>query len=211
MTTQLQETFDAALVNQQLLDHPFYRRWEAGELKYGELTGYAEQYRNFETMLPTFLLRLSEMLPEGVARDAVLDNYRDEVSTPSHLELFESFADFYGATDAPISAAMTALVDAYDEVLRQGPEAALAGLIAYESQGAAIADSKAEGLVKHFNASSDAVTFWTVHGTIEENHAQWTMDALTSLEPNDAVVVAGAHLVGEAWWAFLDERELLAL
>jgi pyrroloquinoline-quinone synthase len=211
MTTQLHETFDAALASRQLLEHPFYRRWEAGELKDGELTSYAEQYRYFETMLPTFLQRLSELLPEGAARDAVLDNLRDEVSPPSHLELFESFANFYDASDAPISPAMAALVHSYDEVLRQGPEAALAGLLAYESQGAAIADSKAAGLIKYFNASSDAAAFWTIHGTIEENHAQWTMDALASLEPNDADVEAGARLVGEAWWAFLDERELLAI
>jgi pyrroloquinoline-quinone synthase len=211
MKTQLHETLDAALVNRHLLDHPFYRRWEAGELNDGELAAYAEQYRYFETMLPTFLQCLSEQLPEGPARDAVLDNYRDEVSSPSHLELFEAFASFYGASDASISPAMAALVASYDEVLRRSPASALAGLLAYESQGAAIADSKAEGLIKHFNASSDAVTFWTVHGTLEESHAEWTMDALASLEPNEADVEAAVRLVGEAWWAFLDERELLAV
>ena len=211
MRTELHEALDAALVNRRLLDHPFYRRWEAGQLNDGELTGYAEQYRYFETMLPAFLLSLSEQLPEGPARDAVLDNYRDEVASPSHLELFEAFADFYDATEAPISHAMTALVASYDEVLRRSPATALAGLLAYESQGAAIADSKADGLVKHFNASSDAVTFWSVHGSIEANHASWTMDALTSLEPDEADVEAGARLVGEAWWSFLDERELFAV
>jgi pyrroloquinoline-quinone synthase len=211
MKTQLHEILDAALVNRKLLDHPFYQRWEAGELQEGELTNYAEQYRYFETMLPTFLLSLSEQLPEGLARESVLDNYRDEASSPNHLELFEAFADFYGASNAPISPAMKTLVASYDEALQRSPEAALAGLLAYEYQGAAIADSKADGLIKHFNASSDAVTFWTVHGSVEENHAEWTMDALASLEPNEADVDAAARLVGEAWWAFLDERELLAV
>lgn len=211
MKTQLHETLDAALVTRQLLDHPFYRRWEAGELNDGELTSYAEQYRYFETMLPTFLLSLSEQLPEGPARDSVLDNYRDEVSPPSHLELFEAFANFYDASDAPISPAMTSLVASYDEVLRRSPASALAGLLAYEYQGAAIAYSKANGLIKHFHASSDAVTFWTVHGSVEENHAEWTLDALASLEPDEADVKAAARLVGEAWWSFLDERELLAV
>ncbi|MHB8378612.1 MAG: TenA family transcriptional regulator [Acidimicrobiales bacterium] len=211
MKTKLHETLDATLVNRQLLDHPFYRRWEAGELNDGELTLYAEQYRYFETMLPTFLVCLSEQLPEGLARDAVLDNYRDEVSSPSHLELFEAFADFYGASNAPISPAMTALVASYDEVLRRSPASALAGLLAYEYQGAAIADSKANGLIKHFNASSDAVAFWMVHGSVEEDHAQWTLDALASLEPDEADVEAAARVVGEAWWSFLDERELLGV
>ncbi|HEV3267886.1 MAG TPA: iron-containing redox enzyme family protein [Acidimicrobiales bacterium] len=211
MTTQLQETFDAALVNRKLLQHPFYQRWEAGELKDGELTSYAEQYRYFETMLPDFLTRLSETLPAGPTRDAVLDNYRDEVSPPSHLELFEKFADFYDAADAPISPAMAALVASYDEVLHESPAAALAGLLAYESQGAAIADSKAAGLLKHYKASNDATAFWTVHGSVEGDHAKWTMDALASIEPDNTDVEAGARLVGEAWWSFLDERELLAI
>lgn len=210
MKTQLRDTIDNALADRKLLDHPFYRRWEAGELNEGELASYAEQYRYFETMLPTFLLQLSEQLPEGLARDSVLDNYRDEVSSPSHLELFEQFASFYDASSAPISPAMQTLVASYDEVLRRSPEAALAGLLAYEYQGAAIADSKADGLVKHFNASSDAAMFWTIHGTIEEDHATWTIEALLSLEPDETDVECAARLVGEAWWAFLDERELLA-
>jgi pyrroloquinoline-quinone synthase len=209
--TQTQEILDTALVNHRLLDHPFYRRWEAGELNEDELTSYAEQYRFFETMLPTFLLKLSEQLPEGLARESVLDNYRDEVSPPTHLELFEAFANFYGASNAPISPAMKTLVSSYDEVLQRSPQAALAGLLAYESQGAAIADSKAAGLIKHFNASSDAVTFWTIHGTIEEDHAKWTMAALDSLDPEEIEVEAAARLVGDAWWAFLDERELMAV
>jgi pyrroloquinoline quinone (PQQ) biosynthesis protein C len=105
---------------------------------------------------------------------------------------------------------MTALVASYDEVLERSPQAALAGLLAYESQGAAIADSKAEGLVQHFNASSEATEFWTVHGSIEEDHAAWTMDALAFLNPDEGEVEWAARLIGDAWWAFLDERQLLA-
>ena len=30
----------------RLLEHPFYRRWEAGELLPGELADYAGQYRH---------------------------------------------------------------------------------------------------------------------------------------------------------------------
>jgi hypothetical protein len=55
------------------------------------------------------------------------------------------------------------------------------------------------------------VTFWTIHGTIEEDHAKWTMAALDSLDPEEIEVEAAARLVGDAWWAFLDERELMAV
>ena len=111
MTTDLQQSFFAALRDRQLLDHPFYRRWEAGELTRDELTRYAEQYRHFEAMLPQFLVRLRDELEPSEARDLVEANLRDEVSPPSHLELFQLFADAFDATEAPPSPAMRELFD----------------------------------------------------------------------------------------------------
>jgi pyrroloquinoline-quinone synthase len=211
MTTDLQQSFFAALRDRQLLDHPFYRRWEAGELTRDELTRYAEQYRHFEAMLPQFLVRLRDELEPGEARDLVEANLRDEVSPPSHLELFQLFADAFDATEAPPSPAMRELIQTYDGVARRGTVAALAGLLAYESQGASVADSKGAGLAKHYEAPLEALLFWDEHGSIEGNHAEWTFDALTSLSPDLDEVCSAARLVGDAWWAFLDERELLAV
>jgi pyrroloquinoline-quinone synthase len=191
------------------LNHPFYQRWEAGELSLEELRLYAEQYRHFEAMLPEFLRRLSSELPNGVARDSVLKNLADEVATPSHLDLFENFATFYGALDVPLTAAMRRLVDAYFEVLTDGPAEALAGLWAYESQGAGIADSKAEGLAQYYGANHDALTFWMAHGSIEGDHAKWTLEALEALKPDEDVVLQAARVIANAWWEFLDERELV--
>jgi pyrroloquinoline quinone (PQQ) biosynthesis protein C len=210
MTTHLEAVLAGALEEHQLLSHPFYRRWEAGTLRRDELTHYAEQYRYFEAMLPTFLENLSARLPEGAARDAVLANLSDEVSPPSHLNLFEQFARSFDADEAVISPAMSHLVDSYSAVLERGPEASLAGLWAYESQGARIADSKADGLMKHYEARSEDIAFWTAHGSIEEDHARWTFDALSALEPDPSEVASSARLIGDAWWSFLDERESLA-
>jgi pyrroloquinoline-quinone synthase len=210
MTTELELALDAALTYHHLLDHPFYRRWEAGEVSRDELSRYAEQYRFFETMFPAFLEALALQLPEGPARQAVLDNLDDEVSAPSHLSLFDQFAGFFDATDAPISPAMSNLVESYAQLLELGVQASLAGLWAYEAQGAEIAQSKAEGLVTHYGASPTAVEFWTVHGLVEASHAQWTLDALTLLDTDPAEAQLAARLIGDAWWSFLDERELLA-
>jgi len=210
MTSQLGTALANSITNLQLLNHPFYRRWEAGELDREELTDYADQYRYFERMLPCFLENLGGQLPDGLARDSVAANLSDETSSPSHLELFEQFARAYDATDAEISSAMSSLVASYTELLQRGPVASLAGLWAYESQGARIADSKAEGLVKHYDGGSEAIAFWAAHGSIEDDHAKWTLDALGTLEYDIAEVVSAATLIGDAWWGFLDERELLA-
>ena len=210
MTKQLANSLEAAICDRRLLSHPFYQRWEAGGLTLDELSHYAEQYRYFEEMLPQFLRQLAEELPDGRARDSVLKNLADEVATPSHLELFEHFASCYGALDAPISFAMRRLVDAYLEVLSESPAAALAGLWAYESQGAGIADSKAEGLTRHYGANSAALDFWLAHGSIEGDHAKWTLEALELLGPDDGIAHRAARSVADAWWQFLDERELVA-
>ena len=210
MNPQLQATCESALKGRQLLEHSFYRRWEAGELTLGELRSYAEQYRHFETMLPDFLERLGKELAPGTARELVLDNLSDEAGPPSHLELFELFATFLGAQRAPASPAMKHLVESYYELLEQNPAAALAGLLAYESQGAAIADSKVGGLARQYGATPEATEFWTVHGSVELDHARWTQDALSSLQPDLIEVDSAMRLIGDAWWAFLDEREALA-
>jgi pyrroloquinoline-quinone synthase len=210
MTSTLQHSMFEVLSDRQLLDHPFYRRWEAGELSRDELTSYAQQYRHFEAMMPEFLARLSEALEPGAARDLVLANLNDEVSSPSHLELFDDFGAFVGATRVPASPAMSDLLDAYEEVARRGVISSLAGLLAYESQGAAVADSKGTGLAQHYGAPEEALAFWREHSSIEGEHAEWTFDALASLSPDPQDVCAAARLVGEAWWAFLDERESLA-
>jgi len=210
MTTALELALDAALKDHRLLNHPFYQRWEAGEVSRDELRRYGEQYRFFEAMFPQFLEALALQLPDGPARRAVLDNLHDEVSAPSHLSLFDGFARFFDAADAPISPAMSTLVESYARLLELGAPASLAGLWAYETQGAEIARSKAEGLVRHYGASEAAVEFWTVHGLVEGDHAQWTLEAMTLLDIDPAEAQSAARLIGDAWWSFLDERELLA-
>jgi pyrroloquinoline-quinone synthase len=210
MTNPLNAVLDSTLRDVQLLDHPFYRRWEAGGLSKDELRWYAEQYRYFEAMLPVFLKCLARELPDGFVRDSVLKNLADEVAVPSHLVLFDRFAAFYEASDAPISPAMEGLVQAYSEVLKRGPSAALAGLWAYESQGAGIADSKADGLAAHYGASREALDFWMAHGTVEGDHAKWTLEALEAMDPDVDEIETAALLIAQAWWSFLDERESLA-
>ncbi len=209
MTEHLEQLMNTALDGRHLLDHPFYRRWESGSLVDGELSAYAEQYRYFETCLPSFLAELAERLPEGTARNAVRDNLADEVGAPSHLELFEEFASHYEAQRASISPAMARLVDAYRDVLSRGPESAMAGLLAYEMQGAEIATTKSEGLREFYGATESATKFWDVHGGIEATHASWTLNGLAELGANDGVVLEAAKVVADAWWEFLTERNEL--
>jgi pyrroloquinoline quinone (PQQ) biosynthesis protein C len=195
------------LAGRQLLTHPFYRRWEDGSLKDGELRSYAEQYRHFEFELASFLSSLSASTAHTAAHSLVAANLADEVGPPSHLELFEGFAQHYGAGEVAPSPAMAALVAAYEQLLAT-PDAALGGLFAYETQGAEIARTKADSLDAHYEATETATRFWRVHEEIEADHAGWTREALASCDEDE--VLRGATVIADAWWNFLDEREALA-
>lgn len=210
MRNSIEALVHHSLDGRRLLTHPFYVRWEEGALSSDELTAYAEQYRFFEAYLPEFLTELASRLDEGPTRDAVLANLADEIADPSHLVLFDRFAEAYGAGDAVISPAMALLLAAYRTALDEGVDVALAGLLAYEEQGAEIAVSKRDGLVRHYGGVSPAIDFWAVHGSLEVDHAEWTARALESLSPREDSVARGIDLVGGAWWEFLGEREALA-
>jgi len=211
-TARIRDALAEALAGRQLLTHPFYRRWEAGTLAEGELASYAEQYRLIERALPGTLDDIATGLPEGRARALVESNLADELGVPEpHTALFELFARAAGAApEAEPTAATSALLSALRQASLFGPVAALAMVAAYEVQAADIAASKAEGLRLHYGMAGEGTRFWDVHTSQEVAHADWSIEALTALEADPAVVRAAAQVAADAWWDFLTEREELA-
>jgi pyrroloquinoline-quinone synthase len=209
LRTQLEILVADALRNRRLLDHPFYRRWEAGTLERGELAAYAGQYRHFEQALPIVLERIVEGVPDGSARRFVQANLHDERTVPApHLELFDAFARAVDASsDSEPTPSTEALVGLYDELARTSPVAALAALAVYEVQAPHIAASKAEGLRSRYGVGEDGTRFWDVHAEIDERHGEWALDATAALADDVADVTDAVYGAAEAWWAFLDERE----
>jgi len=194
-----------------LLDHPFYQRWERGKVSMGELGAYAAQYRHFEAYLPAFLTKLVGELTDGEARDLIAANLADEQGNPiAHIQLFERFADAVGAPDEAPSPAAAALVSTYAELFEDGPVAALAGFVAYESQASAIARRKADGLRQHYGLSDLGVSFWEHHADVDTAHAAWAQRAVAACAAQPDDLVPSIRRSADAWWAFLDEREALA-
>ncbi|MHB1584731.1 MAG: iron-containing redox enzyme family protein [Acidimicrobiales bacterium] len=200
-----------ALVDRHLLTHPFYRRWEAGQVTTEELAHYAAQYRHFEAALPAFLAELEVGLPDGPARRLVAANLADERGDPvPHLELFDRFVDAVGATAEPPAPATRALLATYAELLAEGAVPALAGFVAYESQAAEVAASKAAGLRSHYRFDGAGVSFWEHHADVDGRHGDWLRHALGELLEVGDGVPEGTRRAADAWWAFLDEREAAA-
>src|SRR5579863_3949678 len=61
-----------------LLKHPFYQAWTAGELKAEDLRRYAADYYHQVSAFPTYLSALHSRLPDGELRRAVLRNLCEE-------------------------------------------------------------------------------------------------------------------------------------
>jgi pyrroloquinoline-quinone synthase len=209
--SDLDPAIAATLVDRQLLEHPFYQRWERGEVSLGELGSYAAQYRYFERYLPGFLHQLVGELPPGPAHDLVAANLADEQGDPvPHVELFERFAEGVGAGDEGASPAISHLLGVYDELLVEAPVAALAGFMAYESQASDVARRKADGLRDHHGLDDQAVSFWEHHATVDALHGVWARQALEASSAAPGDLVPFVRRAADAWWAFLDEREALA-
>jgi pyrroloquinoline-quinone synthase len=217
MTTQTRRARSSQLVlealhGRMLLEHPFYRRWEAGALGRDELARYAEQYRFTERAVPIVLDSLARCLPAGRSRELVRQNLEEELGVPApHTALFEEFANAVGARRSAAATASTeALVSLELGSAERDAGAGLATVAAYEVQASEIARSKADGLRAHYGLDDAAIRFWDVHDELEREHADWSLEALELTCPDDDVLFSAAAAAGQAWWDFLDERELSA-
>ena len=202
----------AALAGRHLLTHPFYQRWEAGELASHELADYAGQYRHMEALFPQVLGSVVAGLPTGPARSFVAATLQDELEPVPHLTLFEDFAQAVGAPAAadPMPAT-TELVECYRSAISESPVAALAAIGAYEVQSPAVASTKGEGLRRHYGVDKAGTRFWDVHAQIDRAHAAWMTRALAELAGDGRQVIDHfASKAAGAWWDFLSERELPA-
>ncbi|MGO8871654.1 MAG: iron-containing redox enzyme family protein [Acidimicrobiales bacterium] len=215
MTERLAAAVARGVEGRALLTHPFYQRWESGELDRSEVAEYAVHYRAFEAALPAVLGAVAT----GLRRDgrieaaaAVERNLADELAVPApHLELFDRFAAALPAAtaEAPGPAAR-ALVDTYDTLVADGPVAALAALAAYETQASAIAVTKAEGLRRWYGVEGTGTEFWDVHAGMDADHGRWAVEALALLDADPRSVEVSARRAADAWWAVLDERQAAA-
>ena len=210
MTAQtLKNALAHELAGRDLLTHPFYLRWQAGELRRGELAAYAEQYLYFEASLPGLLRRLLTTIDDEAGRTLVQQNLADEEGVPApHVELFRDFAAGAGAAAGATATPKTrGLMATYDALVDAGGAQGLAAVVSYEMQAPAIAATKAKGLREWYGFDDRATRFWDLHATMDTSHADWGFEALARLDAPEPVIVEAARRASDAWWEFLDERE----
>jgi pyrroloquinoline-quinone synthase len=203
-----------------LLKHPFYQAWTAGELTREDLKFYAEQYFHQVSQFPTYLSALHSRLPEGQMRRDVLANaYEEECEGVAHSDLWLQFAEGMGSTGSPVDGnsrvpEMSGLVNEFRVLASDAPVAAAFGaLFAYESQVPKIATEKRNGLKQHYGADDRACSYFTLHEKADVFHSNvWRKIISTLVEQDDrnaAEALNGMSRAAQALWSALDgiERE----
>jgi pyrroloquinoline-quinone synthase len=212
------EQIQQRIAQHDLLQHPFYQAWSAGQLSADDLRDYASDYYHHVAAFPTYLSALHSRLPDGEARRAVLRNLCDEeIEGVAHSDLWLDFAESMGADreavrSGPPSPAIASLIAEFRSLIKDGtPAEALAALYAYESQVPRIARQKADGLRKFYQADSKACRYFNLHQTADVEHAQVWREQIESSVAADrdaagpALQAAGRAAV--ALWRALDGIE----
>jgi pyrroloquinoline-quinone synthase len=151
-----------------VLEHPFYVRWSAGELSAEELSRYAGEYRHAVLALAQASADVAECAaPEQ--RSGLLRHAQEEAS---HVELWEQFERAAGADAAgdPCEQTLSCAQawTAGEDLLER-----LAVLYAIEAGQPQISTTKLEGLVSHygFSAEGPATEYFRVHERLDVEHA----------------------------------------
>jgi pyrroloquinoline-quinone synthase len=165
-----------------VLEHPFYERWSAGELSAEELSRYAGEYRH-----AVLALAHASAQAAGCARDgdrAALHAHAEEEA--AHVALWEQFQQACALTpaDAPAPGAVEAELPA-EAGLSQTRTCVrawtagesllehLAVLYAIEAGQPQISATKLEGLTAHYGFSEEgpATEYFRVHELRDVEHA----------------------------------------
>jgi pyrroloquinoline-quinone synthase len=194
------DRIEAARSRWNVLEHPFYRRWSAGELSAEELARYSGQYRHAVSAVA----EVSDYVARELPGEADLGGHARE--DREHVDLWDRFVD---AVDGDSGAAPTAeTADCVEQWTRtDGAVAALARLYAIESGQPDIAQTKLEGLAEHYGIPSGPGTdYFTLHRGRDVEHAAEGRELLAERldEASADAAVEAAESAFKANWRLLD-------
>ena len=182
---------EAATSRWNVLDHPFYQRWSAGELTQTELAEYAAQYRYAVVALA-----------DAAAAAGDEEHAREE---REHVALWDAFAAGCGSVPADANAETTECAEAWtagsDRLER------LAVLYAIESAQPAISQTKLDGLLGHYGFDEGPATeYFSLHAERDHEHAAHSRELLEKLATDEDAprLAARAEAAVRGNWRLLD-------
>lgn len=204
MENTVWDRIEAARGRCNVLEHPFYQRWTAGELTPAELAGYSGQYRRAVEAIADVSAYVARELPEHAG---LVEHAREEAE---HVALWDGFVEAVGGESS--AAPNPETERCYETWTREDSAlAALARLYAIESGQPEISRTKLEGLSAHYGIESeDGRRYFTVHRGRDVEHAaegRELLEELIETPADEDVVVAAAERAFEANWKLLDGVE----
>lgn len=223
-TEQFFEQLESRIAKYDLLCHPFYKAWAAGDLSHEDLQEYGQQYYHQVEAFPAYLAQFGIRLQDGELRHAVLANMSEEKGLEdafgepgrAHSELWLDFAEGMGGDrnlrgHRPVPQ-MAELMAFFHWVASEGtPEEALAAFYAYESQIPRVAAEKARGLREMYGTDERTCGYFTLHTTADIYHSQvWRKQLERRLKANPQAAskaLEAGERAAKALWHALDGIE----
>lgn len=202
MSQSIWERIEVARSRWNVLEHPFYLRWSAGELSAAELARYSGQYRHATEAIA----RLSESVALDAPEEERSEMRRHAEEEAAHVALWDGFVDAIGgevgaepnAETLECVASWTAADDRLGRMVR---------LYAIESGQPAISKTKREGLAKHYGVGDGpGNAYFRVHEQADVEHAAEGRELIERhLDGADQErLVAAAESAFRANWRLLD-------
>lgn len=169
-----------------LLDHPFYQAWSAGELPVEALKCYAREYGAFISTLP-----------KG------WETLNDAETVEEETEHIDMWADFADGLNTQVSEAqipqMKKLLETAENLFSK-KETALGALYAFEAQQPETAKSKLAGLKEFYQLPEKVEPYFETHSH-NEHEAEKLLARISNL-PSDSqeTVVQACEQMSRALW-----------
>lgn len=180
------QALDSKISKYNLLKHPFYEAWSAGELPVEALKCYAREYGAFISTLPKGWETLNDA-----------ETAEEETE---HIEMWEDFADSLDTeiSDAQIPEVKTLLNTA--ENLFSNSETALGALYAFEAQQPETAKSKLTGLKTFYQLPDKVEPYFETHSH-NEHEAEKILERIGDLSSEaQATAVHACEQMSSALW-----------
>ena len=202
MSGAVWQRIEESRARHNVLEHPFYVRWSAGELSREELARYAGQYRHATEALARLCSQTAEAAP---------DEHRAEIEShaveeEAHVGLWDDFVEAaggeIGAEPTPETAECVTAWTAPEGYLEQ-----LARMYAIESGQPEIARIKREGLERFYGINGGSGgEYFRVHEEADHAHAEESRRLIEeAMTPDDEdALVAAAEAAFKGNWRLLD-------
>lgn len=168
MNTKVWDRIEQARAENNVLEHPFYQRWSAGELTREELADYSGQYRYATEAIAKLSADIAAHAPES--ERAGLEAHSAEEH--EHVAMWDGFVNAVGGTvGAQPNPETLECVETWTKADGFGRQ--LARMFAIESGQPAISKTKTEGLGEHYEITdAPGNLYFTVHEKMDVHHAE---------------------------------------